>query len=190
MVARDSPNSTRPLLVGRTWLVGIAWAIRKGDRPIRSCHLAGFRCLLPCVPQTFLICRGSFSRFDCGFNRRYQFQFRLFRSAMVVMMKRLVARSFCIHPPLSVGAFLAFVLKVFRNRLRCHGTSVAELAPSKLCNFGHSVRTHGLPRTSGDRIPGYRRACPVRRQKHEQLSGAEMVRIDGGYRLCDRSKTN
>src|SRR5450755_443833 len=44
------------------------------------------------------------------------------------MVKRLDASSFCIHPSLSVGAFFALVLKVFRNRLRCHGPSVAELA--------------------------------------------------------------
>jgi hypothetical protein len=44
---------------------------------------------------------------------------------------------------------LALVLKVCRNRFRCHDRSVAELSPSKLCNFGHSVTIHGPPRESG-----------------------------------------
>jgi hypothetical protein len=39
----------------------------------------------------FPICSGSFSRFGCGFNRGWQFQFGLFRSAMVVMVQRLDA---------------------------------------------------------------------------------------------------
>jgi hypothetical protein len=42
-----------------------------------------------------------------------------------------------LDPLLSVFIFLALVLKVCRNRFSCHGQSVAELAPSKLSNFGH-----------------------------------------------------
>jgi hypothetical protein len=56
---------------------------------------------------------------------------------MVAMVQRLDARSFFFHPQLSVSIFLALVLKVCRNRFSCHGQSVAELAPSKLSNFGH-----------------------------------------------------
>jgi hypothetical protein len=41
---------------------------------------------------------------------------------------------------------LALVLKVCRNRFSCHGQSVAELAPSELSHFGHSVTIHGPPR--------------------------------------------
>jgi hypothetical protein len=40
---------------------------------------------------------------------------------------------------LIVSTFLALVLKICRNRFSCHSQSVAELAPSKLSNFGHSV---------------------------------------------------
>ena len=58
---------------------------------------------------------------------------------MVAMAQRLDARSFYFHTQLIVFAFLALVLKVCRNRLRCHGQSVAELALSNLSNFGHSV---------------------------------------------------
>jgi len=64
---------------------------------------------------------------------------------MVAMVKRLDARSFCFHPQLSVFTFLALVLKVCRNRLRCHGQSVAGLAPPKLSNFGHSDRACRRP---------------------------------------------
>jgi hypothetical protein len=39
--------------------------------------------------------------------------------------------------------------KVCRNRLRCHGQSVAELTLSNLSNFGHSVTIHRLPRRGG-----------------------------------------
>jgi len=61
---------------------------------------------------------------------------------MVAMMQRLDARGFCFHTQLSVSIFLALVLKVCRNRFRCHDRSVAELSPSKLSNFGHSVIIH------------------------------------------------
>jgi hypothetical protein len=62
---------------------------------------------------------------------------------MVAMVQRLDARSFFFQPQLSVSTFLALVRKVFRNRSCCHGQSVAELAPSKLSNFGHSLTIHG-----------------------------------------------
>ncbi len=58
---------------------------------------------------------------------------------MVAMVQRLDARSFCFHPQLIVFTFLALVLKVCRNRFSCHGRSVADLSPSKLSNFGHSL---------------------------------------------------
>jgi hypothetical protein len=46
-----------------------------------------------------------FSRFGCGFNRRWQFQLGLFRRAMVAMVQRLDARSLFFHPQLSVSKF-------------------------------------------------------------------------------------
>ncbi len=68
---------------------------------------------------------------------------------MVAMVQRLDARSFFFHPQLSVATFSALVLKVCRNRFSCHSRSVAELSPSKLSNFGHSVTIHGPPRGGG-----------------------------------------
>jgi hypothetical protein len=44
---------------------------------------------------------------------------------------------------------LALVLKVCRNRLSCHGRSVAELSPSKLSTFGQFVTIHGPTRGAG-----------------------------------------
>jgi hypothetical protein len=63
----------------------------------------------------------------------------LFRSAMVAMTQWVDARSLFFPPQLSVSTFLAFVLKICRNRFSCHSQNVAELVPSKLSNFGHSV---------------------------------------------------
>ena len=74
-----------------------------------------------------------------GRSRSWQFQRGLLRSAMVAVLQRLDARSFSGDPQLSVFTLSTLVLKVFRNRSGCHGVSVAELAPSKLYNFGHSV---------------------------------------------------
>jgi hypothetical protein len=37
---------------------------------------------------------------------------------------------------------LALVLKVFRNRFRCHDQSVAELLSFNLSNFVHSLTIH------------------------------------------------
>jgi hypothetical protein len=88
-----------------------------------------------CVPFSEML--PNFSRFGCGFNRRWQFQLGLFRRAMVAMVRLLDAHSLFFHPQLSVSKFSAFVFKVCRNRFSCHGQSVAELAPSKLSNFGH-----------------------------------------------------
>ena len=122
-------------------------------RPTQSRDLAGFRCCLSRGPGLFPSCCGSFSRFRCGFNCGRQFQLRLFRSAMVAMVQRLDARSFFSYSQLIVATFLALVLKVFRNRLRCHGQSVADLAPSKLSNFGHSLTIHRPPQTSGWLVP-------------------------------------
>jgi hypothetical protein len=59
---------------------------------------------------------------------------------MMAMLKHFDAGSFFFYPLLSVFIFLALVLKVFRNRFSCHGQIVAELAPSKLSNFNHSVK--------------------------------------------------
>ena len=75
-------------------------------------------------------------------------------------MQRLDARSFCFHPQLIVSTFSALVLKVCRNRFSGHGRSVAELSPSKLYNFGHSLIIHGRHEEVGgfggdaDRIRG------------------------------------
>jgi hypothetical protein len=65
---------------------------------------------------------------------------------MAAMAQRLDARSLFFRPQLSVSTFLALVLKICRNRFSCHSQSVAELAPSKLSTFGHSVTIHGPPR--------------------------------------------
>ena len=62
---------------------------------------------------------------------------------MVAMAQRLDTSGLFFRTQLSVSTFLALVLKIFRNRFRCHSQSVAELAPSKLSNFGHSVTIHG-----------------------------------------------
>jgi hypothetical protein len=65
---------------------------------------------------------------------------------MMAMVQRLDARSFLFDSHLSVFTFLALILKVCRYRFGCHGPSVAELSPSKLYNFGHSVTIDGLQR--------------------------------------------
>ncbi len=46
------------------------------------------------------------------------------------MVQRLDASGFFFHALLSVSALLALVLKVFRNRFRCHAQSVAERSRS------------------------------------------------------------
>jgi hypothetical protein len=118
-------------------------------RPLESRPLASFGCRLSRGPWLFPSCCSSFSRFVYGFNRRGQFQLGLFCSAMVAMVQRLDARSFFFHPQLIVSTFSALVLKVCGNRFSCHGRSVAELSPSKLSNFSHSVTIHGPPRARG-----------------------------------------
>ena len=68
---------------------------------------------------------------------------------MMAMVQRLDASRFFLHTQLSVSTFLVLVLKVCRNCFRCHGQSVADLSPSKLCNFGHSVTIHRPARAGG-----------------------------------------
>jgi hypothetical protein len=58
---------------------------------------------------------------------------------MVAMIQRLDPSGLFCCTQLSVSRFLALLLKVFRNRFRCHGQSVAELSRSKLSTFGHLV---------------------------------------------------
>jgi hypothetical protein len=102
--------------------------------------LASFRCVLSRSAWLLASDDGGLSPFfqlGCGFYQRYQFWLRLFCLA-VVMLQRLDARSFFYYSQLSVGSFLAFFLKVFRNRLSCHGSSVAELSPCNLSHFDHS----------------------------------------------------
>jgi hypothetical protein len=53
---------------------------------------------------------------------------------MVAMVQRLDARRFFFRSQLSVRSLLALFFKVFWNRL-------AEVSPSRLCNFGHSATT-------------------------------------------------
>lgn len=65
---------------------------------------------------------------------------------MVAMVQRLDPSGFFFHALLSVSALLALVLKVFRNRFRCHGQSVAELLPFNLSNFVHSLTMHRPPK--------------------------------------------
>ena len=93
-------------------------------------------------------CR-RFSRLGCRFKRRRRVQLGLFRSAMVAMAQRLDARSLIFRPLLCVSTFLALVREICRNRFSCHSQSVAELAPSKLSNFGHSGTIHGTQRRGG-----------------------------------------
>jgi hypothetical protein len=107
---------------------------------LESRHLAGFRCRFSTGAWLFPRSYRCLSRFLRGLNHRSQFPFGLFGRAMVAMVQRLDAHSFFFHTQLSVSTFLALVLKVFRNRFRCHSQSVAELSPSKLSNFGHSVQ--------------------------------------------------
>ena len=118
-------------------------------RPLESRHLARFRRPLSRSAWLFPRCCQSFSRFGYRFNRRWQFQLGLFRSAMVAMTQRLDASGLFFYTQLSVSSSLALVLKVFRNRFRCHGQSVAELSRSKLSTFGHLVTMHRSPRRVG-----------------------------------------
>ena len=117
-------------------------ARRAGVLVLESRYLARFRRRLSRGAWLFPRCR-SFSRFGCRFSRRLQFHLGVFRSAMVAMIQRLDASGLFFCTQLSVSIFLALVLKVFRNRFRCHSQSVAELCPSKLSNFGHFVTIQG-----------------------------------------------
>jgi hypothetical protein len=56
---------------------------------------------------------------------------------MVSMMQGLNARSFFVHPKLSLTKFSALAFKVCRYRFGCHGCSVAEPFSSKMYTFGH-----------------------------------------------------
>jgi len=58
---------------------------------------------------------------------------------MMAMLQRLDARRFFFRSELSVGSFLALLIKVLCNGLRCHGCSVAERSRPNLCCFGHSA---------------------------------------------------
>jgi len=118
-------------------------------QPQESRCLAGFCRRLSRGAWLFSSCCRSFARFECGFNHRRQFQLRLFRIAMAAMTQRPDVRGFRLHTQLSVSIFFPLVLKVCRDRFGCHGQSVAELDPSQLCNFGHSLTIYGLPRRGG-----------------------------------------
>jgi len=151
-------GSTGSFLAQHTRMSGRDKAIGKAIAPALSCLraqpqesrcLAGFRRRLSRGALLFSSCCRSFPRFECGFNHRWQFQLRLFRIAMAAMAQRPDARGFRFHTQLSVSIFLALVLKVCRNRFSCHDQSVAELDPSKLSNFGHSLTIYGLPRRGG-----------------------------------------
>jgi hypothetical protein len=151
-------GSTQSFLVQHTRLSGKHGAIGVPVAHATSCQraqprvsrrLAGSRRRLARSAWLFPCCCGSLSRFVCGINRRWQFQLGLFRSAMVAVAHQVDARSFFSHPQLSVSTFSALVLKVFRNRFSWHGRSVAELSPSKLCNFAHSVTIYVSRRRGG-----------------------------------------
>lgn len=64
----------------------------------------------------------------------------------MAVLQRLNAGSFFLYSLLSVFIFLALVLKVCGNRFSCHGQSVAEPVPSKLSNFGHSLKFMAVTR--------------------------------------------
>jgi hypothetical protein len=74
---------------------------------------------------------------------------------MVAMAQRLDARSFFFHTQLSVSTFLALVLKICRNRFRCHGQSVPELSLNNLCSFAHSLTIHGPHEEGGGSGTGF-----------------------------------
>ena len=113
MIDAIFPGSTHPpVRKGQGNRAGPGRPTREPIAPATSClraqpwesrHLAGFRCRLSRVAWLFPSCCGSFSRFGCAFNRRWQFQLGLFRGAMVAMVQRLDARSFFFHPQLSVS---------------------------------------------------------------------------------------
>jgi hypothetical protein len=88
--------------------------------PRGSCRPAGFRRRLSRGAWPFLGLRRGVSRFGRGFSHSWRFQLGLFRGAMVAMVQRLDARGFLFDSHLSFATFLAFVLKVCRNRFRCH----------------------------------------------------------------------
>jgi hypothetical protein len=58
---------------------------------------------------------------------------------MVAMLQRLDARSFFFRSRLSGGIFLPLFLKVFRDRLSCHGLQCGRTVSPNLSCFGHSV---------------------------------------------------
>jgi hypothetical protein len=121
----DIERRWQPALALRGTLRNCYWT---PIRPLESCRLASFRRGLSGDAWLFPKCYRRFSRLGCRFGRRWRVQLRLFRSAMVAMVQRLDASGFFVHPQLSVSIFLALVLKVFRNRFRCHSQSVAELS--------------------------------------------------------------
>ncbi len=57
----------------------------------------------------------------------------------MALLQQLDPGGFFVRPQLSVFTPSALFLEVFRNRFRCHGSSVAELSSSKLPNCDHSV---------------------------------------------------
>ena len=97
-----------------------------------SCRLAGFCRRLSRRAWLLPSCHYGFSCFGRASNRDWQFQLGLFCSAMVAMVQWLDARSLFFHTLLIISIFLALALKIYRNRFRCHGHSLAELSPSKL----------------------------------------------------------
>src|SRR5580658_8583447 len=54
---------------------------------------------------------------------------------MVAMLQRLDTRRFFFRPQLSVCSFLALFLKVFRNRLSCHGSQCGRTGAVKSVPF-------------------------------------------------------
>lgn len=132
-----------------------------GHLPSESSPLADFRCFLyrsPCLLASDCGRLFLFFLFGYGFGRRRQFHFGLFCRAMVAMLQRLNARRFFFCSELSVGSFLALFLKVFRDRLSCHGLQCGRMVSRNLSCFGHSVRVHG-PHCSRQKN-GERPVCP------------------------------
>ena len=154
-------------------------------QPRESRRLAGSRRRLSRGAWLFVRCCRSSSCFGCGFNRGWQFQLGLFRSAMVAMMQWLDARSFFFHPKLSVASFLALVLKVCWNRFSWHGRSVAEPSPPKLSNFAHLWTIHGPPAANASEnhhqmVEGIRTEN-VREQFTKVVTVYAVVREHGGF---------
>jgi hypothetical protein len=133
----------------RTAAVSRDFESRSESRP-----LAGFRCRLSHSAWFLASYRDGFFLFllfGCAFNGRCQFPLGLCCRAMVAMLQRLDARSFFFRSRLSRGIFLPLFLKVFRDRLSCHGCQCGRTTPVQSVPFwplGDNNDRHRRPPTT------------------------------------------